>query len=377
MFPYARHSHNSPDPRRTNQPHNPFGGSSGPRVTIATSASGGGATSTSPPRPNFGTINPIAGSRDNTGPVNPIATAAPSGAPTVVIAESQSPAPQEPAVDYRELAELLYPWLTRMPELLTAFVDAWQQYSESPNAAQLALAAMRQHPAYDRYFAGNAIGDGRYRLSEVEYLATTDGYARNWVEFEINPEVVARYNAQLIEGDISVAEHRDRIGAIHQTLLASDEYRHSRDFYARNYGIDLNDQAILLSAIDPGIGREILQRRLSLSQLGGAALAYGYQRSLSRVEQLAPRIEPQDALRFYAGAQARIGTLAGIAARYRDDGGRFGIGDLEDADLLNDGHTQRRLQRLVRTEQAHFGREGAALIDREGRAVGLRPDAGV
>lgn len=279
----------------------------------------------------------------------------------------QDPVEPEP-IDFEAQVEALFPYLPN--ELVKIFADAWAESGD----ADLALAEMRQSSQYDKYFAGNRREDGSLRMSEAEYLATMDGYRRMMSDFGLNPDVFSDRFVGLIEGDVSVQELAQRLGAAYEGIVTN--IPQVREFYAQTYGLELSDQAIFAGFIDPDIGQQILNRQIAVAQIGGEGLARGF--DVDELTDLAgdladAGLDQGNARQFFTTAEARLPILERLAQRHADPDDTFDLGELADAAIFGDSEQARRIRRLLDAEASLFSDQlGTVVMDDSLRLTGLQ-----
>ncbi len=283
----------------------------------------------------------------------------------------QAPAstPAAQAVDFLAMARALYPWLPE--ELLQIFASAWDQHGN----AEVALGVMRQSPAYDTHFPGNRRDNGTFRLTEQEYMTTVDGFQQSVAQYGLNPSVFAGKFQSLIEGDVSVNEFAGRLSQAWNMMNTGPQgaggVSQTMAYYAEAYGIAMTPEAVFGTFIDPDLAQDVLNRRIAVAEVGGGALAYGFQRSVERVERLmGVGLTGDQAVRFYAGAAAQLPQAQALARRFYNRDG-VDVGTLEDAGILGDYQQGRRLQGNVTAEVVSFNRQQTAGRDQQGRVFGL------
>lgn len=279
-------------------------------------------------------------------------------------------APGAGGTNFYEQARLLYPWLPE--ELLRIFADAMAQWND-PN---IAWGAVRANPAYDRYFPGNRRPDGSFRLSEQEYMATIEGYGAVFGRYGLGGDMFTSRYVELVMGEVSVAELSERLGMTYTGLV--DRMDDIRGFYADNYGLQLSNEAIFASAIDPQLEENILAGRITNAQIGGWARFYGFgqqargdTRELDRIDQLRQLgVTEQAAQRTYARAAFEVPQLGEFARRYGDREG-FDIEAYEGVGFLADPNDTRRRQNLIGRERSAFSQAAGFSRDRAGAFSGL------
>lgn len=179
-------------------------------------------------------------------------------------------------------------------ELLDIYVFA---YMESGNDEKQAVTAMRQSTAYAKYYPGNLNPDGiSTKYTESEYSQLMDGYERKFESIGINPDVVLtnERKKQLVENIVSPDELSSRIDSVYTNILSGIPA--VKEFYMKNFGRELTDAEIIVSAIDPSIGegiingtiaaKDVVSQNVVRAQIGGGALLSGVDISIEAAEAL-------------------------------------------------------------------------------------------
>jgi len=290
-----------------------------------------------------------------TDPISPTPTPTPSPTPTLpddpIIPQpdpAPAPEPSEP-IDFRARAQALFPFLP--PQLLDLYSEKWAE-SGDPT---LALAEVRASPQYEQFFPGIKRTDGSLRMSESEYLSRKDGYRLALSQFNLNPANFENRFVEMIEGEVEVADFANRLsGAFENIITAMPEIR---EFYSQNFGVSMTDEAIFASFIDPELGDAVLNRRISISQIGGAGAASGFNIDLAMAEQIRQRgIGFQGAQEFFGQAATQIPVFNALA-------GRFGVDtdvDLTEfaaASIFGNVRQASRLRRLQAAEASSFSEQ--------------------
>ena len=236
---------------------------------------------------------------------------------------------------------------------------------------QVALEQVRDSDAYRQVFAGNRRDDGTVRMDEPEYFAYKRGWQRSLAGFGLNPEEFASRGLFVgsVEGEQSIQELQQRLQTAQDGIL--DKVDEVRAFYAEGYGIDATPEAILGAFIDPSVQRDLLERRITASQIGGEASAQGFMRGVERAEGLARAgLTQQDARNLYSSAAE---TLSGLsAATRRANIGRVTLGNFEDATALSDAEQRLRINRGLRSDASRLSDRSTVRRDQEGSLIALR-----
>jgi hypothetical protein len=272
--------------------------------------------------------------------------------------------PDVPSFDYQGAARLIAPWL---PEaLIQVFADAWAKFDDPA----IALAAVRQDPTYDQFFPGIKREDGSLRMTEQEYFAQLDAYQILLLEYGLNPGIFSGNFTDLIAGDVSAGEFATRLeSAFTQIVSNFDEVR---EVYSRFYGIEMSDEAIFASFLDEGIADAILNRRIAVSQVGGAAALQGFGLTANYAERLVNSgLSQQSALQFFGGAANQIPTLSRLATRFNDPDSSVDITEFAEAGIFQDPAQVARFRRLFAAESSSFTNQEFARFDESGAIEGL------
>lgn len=304
------------------------------------------------------------------GTVNYGKTPTTTGGATTTTPPDPGPAP---GMDARSI-DLAMSSIGLPPELASIYREEFLRSGRH----DLALAAVRQSPRYDSYFPGNRREDGTVRYLEGEYRSVVDAYADSLSDFGVNADIFADHFGRLIAGDVSAQEFRGRVTALYDTigLRLGDETSGDawRQEFAQEFGVDPSKvtlSTVLGVALDPQIGNEVLERRMSIVQVTANATRFGFSRSRVRAEALLNAgLQGQQAQQFYGQAAAQLPRLSGMAGRFNE--GEFGIGEFEEAFALGDVEDQRRVERLQRREASLFSQGAQARQDQGGDLTGLR-----
>lgn len=265
-------------------------------------------------------------------------------------------------IDYHKRVRALYPFLPK--QLVGIFADAWADSGD----VQLALAEMRASDAYDTYFEGNRRDDGTLRHTEAEYFSIKDAYRTLYREYGLNPDLFEGRFTELIVNDQSPAEHARKLGAAFEQVV--NNIPQVREAYARFGNIQMTDQAIFASVIDPTIGEAIINRRIAVAQVAGEGLA----RRFDVDEDFAGRLvsgglDQMAARTLFSDAEGRLSTLDTLVRRHQDPDDDFDIEEFADANVFGDAVQNRRIQRALRAEASMFTEQAGAVSTSQGLQV--------
>ena len=174
---------------------------------------------------------------------------------------------------------------------------------------------LKETEPYKKRFAANAsrVASGLRALSEAEYIALEDTYAKVFRNYGLPPSYytkgtdgISKNFETLIAGDVDSTEIVERINLAQKRINdAPPEVKKAlKEFYP-----DIKDADILAYTLDPTKGMEDIKRKVLAAEIGGAAMGQGLKTTASRAEELA---------RFgITGEGARKGyeTIAEVAPR--------------------------------------------------------------
>ena len=256
-------------------------------------------------------------------------------------------------------------WLPK--ELVDVYIDSWVQHGDPT----LAWGQVRASSAYERHFPGIRRDDGTLRMTEQDYLAHRDAFRRSFTQWGLNPQLFEDHHVDLISGDVSIQEFRQRMDA--KVTGVMQNLPQVREQFGRFYGIDaMDDRALVAAALDPDVGLEILQGRITSAQVGAEAAAQGFDRGRGRAEHLAQAggLDQMGARQVFGQAARTVPQMQRFATRFRDQ--PFGVEQFEEAAVFGSAEEQQRMQRLTASEQALFRRGGQVQRDQTGALAGLR-----
>lgn len=257
-------------------------------------------------------------------------------------------------------------WLP--PQLAQVWMQAWVETGD----ASLALDAVQRSDAYDVYFPGNRREDGSLRYSESEYLAMMEGFEDTILSLGVNPAVFRDDFVALIEGNVSVAEFNTRVQTIADRVL--NQAPAIRDFFATHYAIDMTDAAIVAAALSPTLNTSLLNRQISVAEVGGQAALRGFGIDLDLATQIYEQgVTGAAAGQLFSQAATQLPILEILARRHNDPDDSFDINEFTSAAVFDDPEQRQRIRRLLSAERASFGASSQFAQDRaRGAVLGLR-----
>jgi|TARA_R100001163_G_scaffold47604_1_gene35780 hypothetical protein len=275
-------------------------------------------------------------------------------------------------------ARALLPWL---PESLIQIYA--NSFAETQNK-DIAIAEVRASEDYETYFPKNKRDDGTVRLSESDYASVKESYGLTIEDYGMNKDYFENTFATLIEKGVSPNEFRQRVAS------ASDGITQNipavREYYATNFNLELNDNQILASVIDPDIGQAIIEGRITQAQIGGEAQARGFNLNADEVQALERAgLTQAQARQLFAAAEQEVPRLATLARRFEPEsidetetvtpGGLteregYDIEEFVEAQVFGSAEEKERVRRLQAQEESLSSPIGGA-ARKGGRVTGL------
>lgn len=249
----------------------------------------------------------------------------------------------------------LYPWMTE--GLLNTYSQSWTQYE----SGDVALAEVRQTEEYQTIFKGNYDAEtGGVRMSESDYFASKAEFDANLIGIGINPDLFEDEWEAALEGEVSPREMNSRIEAAYERII--DSAPAIRDYYAQNFGIEMTDAAIVASVLKPSLGEQVLNKQISMAEIGGEAALRGYEIASGMAESLfRAGLGRDEAAGLFGAASNQLPILDVLAKRHQDPDDDFDLQEFVTAGIYDDPQQRRRMRRLIAQEGSMFGsREGGA-----------------
>lgn len=264
---------------------------------------------------------------------------------------------------------LLFPYL---PEpLVQIYASAW---ADSGDPA-LAWATVRAAAEYDTYFPGIRRDDGTLRMTEAEYASTIEAYEDVFTSVGLSADLFRDKYVGLLAGDVSPDElWRDRIQPVFERVL--DQSVEIRQYYAEMNGLELTDAAILAGLLDPEMGTAILNREITMAEIGGEATVRGFDISNEYADRMYRQgVTRNQAAELYGEAAEDLPILGVLAKRHADPDDDFDIYEFTNAAIFDDPVQRNRIRRLIAQERQSFTQSvGMGQLHRRdegGRTTGL------
>ena len=240
--------------------------------------------------------------------------------------------------------------------------------------------ALQNTDAYKQRFSANQsrIAKGLAALRPAEYIAMEDQYQNIMRQYGLPDSYYSKDSTgkqagfdQLLANDVSATELNDRIStAQNRVMNANPEVLQQLKIYYP----DITNGDILSYALNPGNALDALKRKVTASEIGGAAAAAGLSDSATQAEQLAAY--------GITGAQAQqqYGNIAQLAQRGSQLANIYGqqpYGQNQaTAEIFNTaGQTEAQNQRkkLTALEQAQFAGQGGTAQNAFSRDRAISP----
>ena len=262
------------------------------------------------------------------------------------------------------MSEVIKPsWLPEglYQQWLIAFQDAGG--TGVVNAANTATESVRSSPEYDSYFPGLRREDGSLRYEynpEATYYNNIESF-RNAVEgVGVNAGILEEEYIDLIEGDVSPQEFTQRVNVLYDRVLSAGS--DIRNWYGEEWGIDMTNSGIIASLMSDRVGTAVLEKRLTMAEIGGEAASRNFDLTTQFVDMLeAEGMNRADADRLFGSAESMLPVLGALAARHGDIDDTFDITEYAEGAFLQDPEQSRRIQRLAAQESSTF--TGGAQVD--------------
>ena len=277
--------------------------------------------------------------------------------------------------EFLRQARALLPWL---PEtLIQTYADS---FAETQNA-DIAIAEVRKSPEYAQAFPKNIRDDGTVRLSEQDYAAVKESFGLTLEDYGLNPEYFQDTFADLIEVGVAPNEFRARVEAARSGIV--ENVPAVKEYYRNNFGMELNDNQIFASIIDPAVGEAIIEGRITQAQIGGEAAARGFALSPEEAQALERAgLTQSQARQLFAQAEAEVPRLAALSRRFQPedvsvteevtpeglvDRPGFAVEEFVQAQVFGSAEERERIKKLEAQEESEFAPTTGAV--RRGRRV--------
>jgi hypothetical protein len=256
-----------------------------------------------------------------------------------------------------------------VPELKT-FIEE----GISPSEFTLRLRATK---AYEDRFAANKIriSKGLRALSEAEYIGLEDRYQDVMQRYGLPESYYSRGNMgrqegfeKFISGDVSPAELEDRISTAQKRVInANPEVAKAlKAFYP-----EITNGDILAYTLNPSKAIEDIKRKVTIGEIGGAAVRAGLTTSLEDAKYLQTYgVTKEQADQGYQAAAQIIPRASQLSEIYNQGPYTQATAEQEIFNLPGQVEAQRQRKKLTELETSAFsGRSGVGAIARDRAGV--------
>ena len=251
---------------------------------------------------------------------------------------------------------------------LGALVEPLKGFIISGSSPSELTIQLQNTEAYKKRFAANAdrIAKGLAALSPAEYIAMEDQYQNIMRNYGL-PETYYAKDAmgtqpgfqQLLANDVSATELEDRVlTAQNRVQNANPEvYKALKAFYP-----DITNGDILAYTLDPTKALDMIKRKVTAAEIGGAALAQGLTTDAAAAENLARYgVTKQQAEQGYQTIGGMLPRAAQLADIYKQDAYTQAVAEAEVFGTGGAVGAANKRKKLTALEQAAFaGSSGAA-----------------
>ena len=222
--------------------------------------------------------------------------------------------------------------------------------------------------AYKKRFAANAdrVSKGLAALSPAEYIAMEDQYQNIMRNYGLPDSYYAKDSMgtqagfqQLLAYDVSATELEDRVlTAQNRVQNANPEvYQALKAFYP-----DITNGDVLAYTLDPSKALDMIKRKVTSAEIGGAALSQGLTTDAATAENLArygvTKQQAQQGYENIAGMLPRAAQLSGI---YNQDAYTQAVAEADVFGTAGSTDAANKRKKLTALETASFsGSSGAA-----------------
>ena len=220
---------------------------------------------------------------------------------------------------------------------------------------------LRETDAYKKRFAGNAarIQKGLAAISEAEYIGLEDQYQNIMRNYGLPDTYWAKDSmgtqagfTNFIGNDVSAAELEDRIMTAQKRVVNSNPQVSEalKKFYP-----EITNGDILAYTLDPSKGLDVIKRKITAAEIGGAALAQKLETNMTRAEELASYgVTKEQAMQGYQTAAEVVPRGGQLAAMYGEDPYTQQTAEQEIFGLAGSADAASKRKKLVGLERASF-----------------------
>jgi hypothetical protein len=261
---------------------------------------------------------------------------------------------------------------------LGSLVEPLQKYIQDGLSEDEFTLRLRETPAYQLRFGANKqrIGKGLAALSEAEYIKMEDQYQEVMRQYGLPASYYEKDSMgtqkgfqDLLANDVSNTELEDRLIVAQDRVLKSNPevLKALKDFYP-----DIKNGDILAYTLDPKNAIKDIQRKVTASEIGGAAMQSNLTTNLARAEELQKMgVNKVAATEGYSTIGAGLQRGSELASIYGESPYTQATAESEVFKLTGQQEARKQRQRVTGLEKATFGGQtgvtsGALARDRAG-----------
>lgn len=265
---------------------------------------------------------------------------------------------------------------------LESLVPVIRKYMLDDLGVEQAKLKLKTEKVYQDRFKGNElrVASGRNVLSEAEYLELENDYSETLRSygladyFGVATDAASRLArqqkmAQVIGGDISATEFKDRIKTVVTRVNMAD--KETKDALKSLYNI--TDTDLVKYFLNPAEGSEQLKEKVTVAEISAASVVAGLgQTSLGTAQELARLgIDKARALKGYEEIAAYLPTTEKLSAIYKAEGITYNKATGEEEEFKGLASAKRKRQRLVERETSTFaGSSGTSQVSLKTKTAG-------
>lgn len=265
---------------------------------------------------------------------------------------------------------------------LESLVPVIRRYMLDDLGVEQAKLKLKTEKVYQDRFKGNElrVANGRNALSEVEYLELENDYSETLRSygladyFGVATDAASRLArqqkmAQVIGGDISATEFKDRIETVVTRVNMAD--KETKDALKSLYNI--TDTDLVKYFLNPAEGSEQLKEKVTVAEISAASVIAGLgQTSLGTAQELARLgINKARALKGYEEIAAYLPTTEKLSAIYKAEGITYNKTTGEEEEFKGLASAKRKRDRLKEREVSTFsGSSGTSQVSLKTRTAG-------
>ena len=283
-----------------------------------------------------------------------------------------------------EQTKVLLPYLTKLdPVRGDKLIKAYTEGFNETGKPEFALASMRAAPEYDEMFSGIKRADGSLRLTEAQYLQNKEAVVIHLNEAGLGgyaKEKIEVLFPTLLEGNVSPNEFKSRLDSVRKgitnldaTLKENVMTQYTQYFESElNESLPVTDEVLLAIAIDPEATTDIINRRLTVANIGARfQISTGEELTADQATMfLSAGLVPTKATPLFETAAARALTASRLARRLNRDS-QYSAAQLAEAELTKDFATQQDLTKLSAQAKSQSAVATGAAKSKGGAVTGL------